>query len=353
MLAWPGMSEGTRRRPFRLALGVTLLAFGALPLMPVTRAVGDESLSDLQARMTDIQAQLDASTAKWDAAHAKEEAVSNDLKAIEDELAVVEKERDRLKAKAVERARTLYVQGQSGMLEVLFDGAADMTDLANRAEMLSRVSMSGADEFVALARSEDRLADLAQELKTKKAEHDAAEEEAQAESDKLQAHLDSVSDEYEKLQSKLGPAAPAATRFVAPSSAPAAPAHGGMYCPVGGPVSFTDTWGAPRSGGRTHEGVDLMAAMGTPEIAITSGTITYAGYSELGGNVMYLSGDDGNLYVYVHSATQLTSGHVQAGDQVGTVGDTGNAQGMPHLHFEYHPGGGAPVDPTPLAASVC
>jgi murein DD-endopeptidase MepM/ murein hydrolase activator NlpD len=97
----------------------------------------------------------------------------------------------------------------------------------------------------------------------------------------------------------------------------------------------------------------MMASYGTPEIAITSGTITYAGYSSLGGNVMYLSGDDGNLYIYIHSATQTSGGHVSAGQQIGTVGDTGNAAGNPHLHFEYHPGGGGSVNPTPLVASLC
>jgi murein DD-endopeptidase MepM/ murein hydrolase activator NlpD len=323
--------------------------------MPVSRAVGDESLSDLQARMSDIQAELDASTAKWDAAHAKEEQLRDDVTEIEAQLEEVQDERDVLQEKAAKRARELYVQGNSGMLEVLFQGASDVADLASRAEMLSRVSLAGSNEFIALARAEDRLSDLTSELKSKSADVSAAEKAAQAESDKLQAQLDSVSDDYVKLQARLGSSAPAATQtqFTPTTSAPQTPNSKGMFCPVGGPVSFTDTWGAPRSGGRSHEGVDMMAAMGTPEIAITSGTITYAGYSSLGGNVMYLSGDDGNLYVYIHSATQESGGHFQAGDQIGTVGDTGNAQGMPHLHFEYHPGGGGPVDPTPLAASVC
>jgi murein DD-endopeptidase MepM/ murein hydrolase activator NlpD len=316
-------------------------------------ASGEESLSDLQARMNDIQAQLDATTAKVEEAHSREEALQNDIDSLNAEKAPLEKQMSRLQKIAEERARTLYEEGNTGMLELLLDGASDVGDLAARADMLARVSTSGTDEFIKLARAQDRLDDLVRELEAKSDAHAQAEADLKDEADRFQAQLDSVSDEYEKLQKKLGPSAPAATHFASAAAAPLPSGGGKMYCPVGGPVSFVDSYGAPRSGGRTHEGVDMMAAYGTPEIAIVSGTITYAGYDELGGNIMYLSGDDGNLYVYIHSATQLTGGHVTAGQQIGTVGDTGNAAGNPHLHFEYHPGGGGPVNPTPLAASVC
>jgi murein DD-endopeptidase MepM/ murein hydrolase activator NlpD len=61
-------------------------------------------------------------------------------------------------------------------------------------------------------------------------------------------------------------------------------AASGMTCPVAGPNSFIDSWGFPRSGGRTHEGTDIVAAFGTPVVAIVSGTITYAGYGSSAGN---------------------------------------------------------------------
>jgi peptidoglycan LD-endopeptidase LytH len=128
-----------------------------------------------------------------------------------------------------------------------------------------------------------------------------------------------------------------------------------MTCPVAGPNSVIDSWGFPRSGGRTHEGTDIMAAFGTPVVAIVTGTITYAGYGSSAGNWLQLSGDDGNGYWYMHNQENLVSGgRVTVGQQIATVGNTGNASGgPPHVHFEYHPGGGAPVNPYSLLSSIC
>jgi len=352
VLAWPGMLTGSRRRPFRLAVSIALLALGTVPLM-MGPATGEESVSDVRSRLNAIQAELDAATAKVEAAHQRAEILETDLDRIEKEKKTLEKEIKKLRAQAAKQARLLYTQGNTGMIEILFDGAENVSDLATRAELMSRVSLSGVEDFVALSRAQHRLDEVSKALETKSEQSEKAEDALVEEADRLQAQFESVNDEYLKLQKKLGVATAPVAATTAGASAPSGVAKGGMYCPVGGPTSFVDSYGAPRSGGRAHEGVDMMAAYGTPEVAIVSGTITYAGYSSLGGNVMYFSGDDGNLYVYVHSATQESSGHFEAGEQIGTVGDTGNAAGNPHLHFEYHPGGGGSVNPTPLVASLC
>jgi peptidoglycan LD-endopeptidase LytH len=100
--------------------------------------------------------------------------------------------------------------------------------------------------------------------------------------------------------------------------------------------------------------VDMMAGYGAPVMAITSGVITLSSYGSSSGNWIILSGSDGNTYWYMHNDQNLvSSGTVTTGQQIATVGDTGNAAGTPHLHFEYHPGGGAAVNPYPLVASIC
>ena len=113
----------------------------------------------------------------------------------------------------------------------------------------------------------------------------------------------------------------------------------GLLCPVAGPSTFVDTWGAARSGGRRHQGVDMLSPRGTPSVAVVAGTIRIS-QNRLGGNALWLNGADGNTYYYAHFDHYGKGGAVNAGDVIGYVGDTGNARGTPHLHFEVHPGGG-------------
>jgi murein DD-endopeptidase MepM/ murein hydrolase activator NlpD len=211
--------------------------------------------------------------------------------------------------------------------------------------------MDDSSIFVSLARSQAELDHLNDELAIQRAELAGASESVLDESKRLQTQFAEVKDEYARITRRLAPAsAPAAP---AGSSVPVLRSTDGMFCPVAGPVSFTDSWGAPRSG-HTHQGVDMMGSYGTPLVAVTSGSITYAAYDGSGGNMIFLSGDDGNAYWYMHNQENLVSGgHVDAGQQIATLGDTGNAAGTPHLHFEYHPGNGAAVNPYPLAASLC
>lgn len=127
-----------------------------------------------------------------------------------------------------------------------------------------------------------------------------------------------------------------------------------MFCPVDGAVDFIDSWGFARSGGRSHKGVDMMASTGTPTVAPVSGEVVHRG-SSLGGLSWYVYGDNGNTYYGTHLAGYANqgAGWVEAGTLIGYVGDTGNAAGTPHLHFEIHPGGGSPVNPYPATAAAC
>lgn len=126
-----------------------------------------------------------------------------------------------------------------------------------------------------------------------------------------------------------------------------------IICPMPG-SAYGDSWGAPRSGGRRHEGVDMLGPTGTPLYAVVSGTVRFS-QNRLGGNAVSLVGDNGNRYYYAHlSRYEGESRRVTQGEVIGYVGDTGNATGIPHLHFEVHPGGGLAVNPTPsVRAAGC
>jgi murein DD-endopeptidase MepM/ murein hydrolase activator NlpD len=153
--------------------------------------------------------------------------------------------------------------------------------------------------------------------------------------------------------------APPTTTTTAPPTTTTAPpppeaAADGLVCPVQGPVSFVDRFGTPRSGGRAHQGVDMMAAMGTPTVAPASGRVDQRG-ATTGGLSWWLYGDNGDEYFGTHLSGDANEGvgWVAAGTVIGYVGDSGNAAGTPHLHFEIHPGGGAAINPFPAVAAAC
>ena len=113
-----------------------------------------------------------------------------------------------------------------------------------------------------------------------------------------------------------------------------------------------DSWGAPRSEGRSHRGVDIFAKRGTPVVSATKGIVLRVGTNELGGQVVNVLGPGGQVHYYAHldrHGSFRPGDEVRPGDVLGYVGDTGNARGTPpHLHYGvYDPGLGA-VNPWPL-----
>ena len=133
----------------------------------------------------------------------------------------------------------------------------------------------------------------------------------------------------------------------------------GYVFPVYGSVAFGDTFGAfrPDVSGDWHHGDDIFAPLGTPLVAVAHGVVFSVGWEKVGGWRLWLRDDAGNEFYYAHlsaySPLAVNGAIVNAGDVLGFVGDTGDAEGTPyHLHFEIHPAGllqrgydGA-VDPT-------
>lgn len=122
------------------------------------------------------------------------------------------------------------------------------------------------------------------------------------------------------------------------------PTAGSLPNPLPG-QSFIDTWGAARSGGRTHEGIDIFAPRGTPIRSTTHGVVLSLGKNTLGGLTVMVLGPGGQRHYYAHldRYPDLTAGEwVEQGDVVGYVGNTGNARTTPpHLHYGIYTGAGA------------
>jgi hypothetical protein len=141
-----------------------------------------------------------------------------------------------------------------------------------------------------------------------------------------------------------------------------------LIFPVAGTTTYIDDFGQARPGG-PHQGNDLMAAKKTPVVAVEAGKIKFWTTSANAGCMLYLYGESGTTYLYIHLNNDLTmkndnrgkcvpgvayarglndGAKVQAGQMIGYVGDSGDANGVAsHLHFEVHPGGGAAVSPFP------
>ncbi len=128
----------------------------------------------------------------------------------------------------------------------------------------------------------------------------------------------------------------------------------GMVCPLRGTVRFYDDFGNPRSGGRDHQGNDLMSDHGVEVVAVVDGAVDYKSGSRQGRGA-YLRGEDGNEYWYFHlSDYEGEPRLVRQGDVIGYAGETGNAGGT-HTHFEVHPAWDPyeVVNPYPRLDLVC
>jgi murein DD-endopeptidase MepM/ murein hydrolase activator NlpD len=118
---------------------------------------------------------------------------------------------------------------------------------------------------------------------------------------------------------------------------------GGYVFPVYGPTSWSDTFGAPRAAPvGWHHGNDIFGSLGAPLLAVANGTLFSVGWNDIGGYRLWLRDTEGNEFYYAHLSAFSTlaqeGAQVRAGDVIGFLGSTGDAEGTPyHLHFEIHP----------------
>jgi hypothetical protein len=158
----------------------------------------------------------------------------------------------------------------------------------------------------------------------------------------------------------VGPAA-------ASPQAGGAVAPGTIVFPVVGPYRYTNDFGDPRGQG-SHEGNDILAPKKAPVVAVEPGRIKFWTTSARAGCMLYLYGASGTTYLYIHLNNDVTMANdnqgkcvaggsywpglkngakVVSGQAIGFVGDSGDADGTPHLHFEVHPHDGGATNPYP------
>lgn len=300
-------------------------------------------------------------------AQKKANAAAGRLAAAESGLARAEGQVKELNARrtvALERVGALQGQVRTLAVEQYMQGGAPALDVDNlvdaaRGQALLRYAVTGSldalDRYRAAREDLDvSTAALERQLGQQRSALQLLREQRTA----AQADVARLAAAQRKLEAERAAAARAAKR---PAAAPASrggpssfAASGSWMCPVQGPRAFSNDWGQPRSGGRRHQGTDMLSPRGTPVVANVGGTVTPRS-GGIGGLAYYLKGDDGNTYYGAHlGSLSGASGRVAMGTVIGGVGNSGNASGGPtHLHFEIQPGGGGAVNPYPTLARYC
>jgi murein DD-endopeptidase MepM/ murein hydrolase activator NlpD len=342
-----------RKRRFQGALALSLV----IGLGTLTNPVGAQSTADkleaAEGRLNDVRRDAAAATERFDEANSALIRTQEEMAATQRALDDAGRRISGLQEQLNERARAAYQLGSTSTWDVLLE-AQDLSEFSDRLVYLDRIAQDDADLATRVGVISEELRRLETNLSRLEAEQEVitarAEREKNMVYDKL-AEAQEIVEEYEfELKQELAAAiAPAVGG--APGQIQTVAGAGLQACPAPG-TSFGDTFGAPRSGGRSHAGVDMMGAYGQPIYAALPGTVSHSS-SSLGGNQAYVHSAGGTYTFYAHlQGFSDATGSVAAGTLIGYIGDTGNATGTPHLHFEYHPNGTL-VNPTPFVVAVC
>lgn len=333
-------------------------------------------LHEAKSRVLDLTVALDQIASGYEQANAHRIRLENGMEVsadrvqqAQDDVAATQEELNRRVAAAYKHP------GSDLTVNAALLDAPDAASVLHRAALFRRLASGSSDDVQDAHRVTAMVADDARQEQIVAAGATASVDEWQRHADALSEALNAAKKDVVDAEDGIATAraeaqrrAEAERRAEAARQASAAfvshtgdtpsslPAVSGMVCPVGQPNGFIDSWGFPRSGGRTHQGVDMFAPYGTPLFAVAEGVIYRVYNNPLGGLSINLIDTKGNMYFYTHlsSASAVTGQRVRAGDTIGAVGTSGNAAGTPpHLHWQFHPGNGAPVNPYPLAYALC
>ena len=355
------------------AVFVALVA-GSSPASAVTQAEVDAACSESGEALTLLRAareERDEAQARYAELIAEREQATYLATGLRDDISERETTTNEIRDRVVSRAIDVYMSGGTEITDLVF-GASSVNDLVAGHEFLEAVTaneLSSAD-LLAVIRGEMEVmrADLDEQVTVLLGLEGEADDLATVLADSAQIALDN----YDVLQGECKTLYDARRRELARARAieAARKAGGGggvpaeitpgFICPMSSAaVSYSNDWGNPRSGGRTHKGTDIFAPNGQSVFAVADGVISFRNGGK-GGIALWLSADYGVDFYYAHLsgyAGGIGDGtRVSRGQVIASNGSTGNAAGgSPHLHFQLHPGGRsrAAVNPYPTLARTC
>lgn len=338
------------------AVAVVLSLAAVFPVQPALGASSDaiqKELDRVAAQYGKIETQLaETETKQADLARQQEEA-----------QAIIAEKSAALRARAGHMYKT---GGASTMLGELLT-SNNFSDFIKRIQFMETLGGHDAQLMEELRVAQSRHDDVAGELNATEERQQNLARDLRTQRDRLEgqfAEAKKVEDQKrraaaEALKARQLSASRRAQLTATATGAPRVSSAGRFAkftLPVR-PAGFADTWGAPRSGGRRHQGTDVMAPCGAPVYAVTDGTIQRTSSGGLGGISLYLRANNGDVFYYTHLRGFVNGSapgkRVSAGDHIAVNGNTGNARGGPcHVHFEWKPSGGRSVNPYPLLNSA-
>jgi murein DD-endopeptidase MepM/ murein hydrolase activator NlpD len=335
--------------------------------------VTQSELNDARAVVNAISADLEDEMASLEDSLSQQRVYEARIQKLTDEIAQRDREIALAAYAARDRARSMYVTAGADRYQAAASPET-ITRLGTKTAYLDAVvdlDVDVVNQFIYL--QEDR-ANLQVEIEVLSADQAALSADLEAKTQSILGELTAANDTFQALydqwrveeaerQRKAAEARARAQRAAAAAAAAAGSYSSsafatvnGRTCPVAGASAFSDTWNNPRDPNRQHHGTDLVAAEGTPLVAIENGRIWSPNWHWAGGIGLYIRGDSGDIYYYAHMqkyAPGIVSGtRVGAGQLVGYVGNTGNSS-IPHLHIGYQPGGGPLTNPYQLMVKLC
>lgn len=352
----------------RVSIVVTLVALVGSLFPMVSGAV---TKSQVEEACADSREQLDAyraAQAEFEDAALDYEAALNEVERLEvkqgriqssvdlhsEDLVVVQ---DRLEKQAVQ----MYMMGGFANPGIILS-ASSVDQVMTTSEFLNSATLGGQESISDMIAARSELTRYQDDLDVVHSDLKAAEVAALDIVERQEAAMEAEQQAYAQLSGRCKELTAQFEKEEAERKAREAQRRAGsvqvgeFICPLPrGKTSFINSWGFPRPGGRTHKGVDMFAARGTPVYAVQAGTAT-ASSNRLGGITVHLRANTGFAYYYAHLDSRAFSGSksVSQGEVIGYNGNSGNARGTsPHLHFEIRPGGGGPVNPYPTVKAAC
>jgi murein DD-endopeptidase MepM/ murein hydrolase activator NlpD len=336
------------------AVSILLATVVSVPVLADTAS----ELKAARERLAVVQAQLNHLAQQHAAAQTRYANTQVRIDRVQARIQRVRTRMSRIQGALSTRAREAYESGGVSTLELLLSSAS-FSQFSDRVEYLGSLARGDSDLLIQASVIGEELRRAQADLKDLSAQQAATVRALERHKAAIAARLQEAKALEAKLQVRLArerAAAAAAARARAEAAARQVGGGALRACPVGQPRAFSDDFGDPRSGGRRHQGNDIVAPRGTPVYAAQSGRFE-ENYNDLGGISAWIYGDsgDGTYYAHLDGYAGVANGaHVPAGTMIGRVGNTGNARGgVYHLHFEYHPGGGGAVNPYSLLRAVC